>query len=525
MEMARRAFLLATAGSAIPAYAQFVEPAQRASPGTMEIGTRKELFVDDVLIDQASGLSKIVTRPEKFIDNPVIRSDRPWEPQPGEKDAHGVGLAGQAALYDGDEKLFKMWYLCSGPKGRSFWCYATSADGLRWEKPELGLFEYDGSKKNNIVGIYADPQYFNFFKDPHEPDPAKRYKAMGELDGPVPNQSGGAIVGYSADGLRWTPYEGNPVIKHGPNLGDAPTLLGWDHLRKKYVCYPRPGHPLAPEIRGVGFHRHIRALGYSESDDFVRWTPTTPMLMPGPTDRVDFQYERFLVGITGQFYIGLVPMRQSFDRTFEVFILSSRDGFHWNWLDHQRPFLERGEVGSYDGGGLTCSGPIFHDGRVWIYYNGARYKHRQSINNRPGPNDQTSISLAMLPADRFQALVAGPHQGTLITKPVSFTGSRLMIDMEGSVPVDLNRAEAPPEKVFKRSFDDAEVRVGLFDQSGGPIEGFSLDRCEPLFASGVQEVKWPGADVSTLRGKLVRLRFELRNAGLYSFQFVARGGE
>lgn len=521
----RRSFLLATAGLALPAYGQLFEPAARPQPGTFEIGSDKELFVDDLLIDVSSGLSKVVTRPEKFIDNPVIRADRPWEPQPGEAGAHGIGIAGQSVLYDADEKLFKIWYLCSGPKDRSFWCYATSIDGLRWEKPDLGLFEYAGSKKNNILGVYADPQYFNVFKDPHETDPAKRYKAMGELDGPIPNQSGGATIGYSADGLRWTADKDNPVIRHGPNLGDAPTLLGWDHLRRKYVCYPRPGHPLAPEIRGVGFHRHIRSVGYAESDDFIHWTPTKPMLMPGPTDRVDFQYERFLAGITGRFYFGLIPMRQSFDRTFEIFALTSRDGFHWNWLDHHRPFLERGEVGSYDGGGLSCSGPIFHDDRVWIYYNGARYKHRASINNRPGPNDQTSISLAMLPIDRFAALVAGPHVGTLTTKPVNFTGSRLMIDMDGSVPVDLERAEGARPNTFKRSFDEAEVRVGLFDQSGGMIDGFGLDRSEPLFASGVQEVKWPGADLATLHGKLVRLRFELRNAGLYSFQFAAPAGK
>ena len=148
------------------------------------------------------------------------------------------------------------------------------------------------------------------------------------------------------------------------------------------------------------------------------------------------------------------------------------------------------------------------------------YKHRPTINSRPGPNDQTTIALAMLPADRFMALVAGPHQGTLLTRPVTFAGTRLMIDMEGSVPVDLERAQAGPAQAFVRSFDGAEVRVGLFDQSGGAIEGFSPDRCEPLFAGGMREVKWPGAALSKLRGRLVRLRFELRNAGLYGFQFL-----
>ena len=519
----RRTFLATS--MALPlaraASAQLPEPAAPAHRGIADVGTRRELLLDDVVIEEASGLSRVVTRPEKHADNPVLRAERPWEPRLGEKDNHGLGLGGQVVLYDAEERIFKLWYLAAGPPGRSFWCYATSTDGMRWERPELGLFEYQGSKGNNIVSVYGDPQYFNVFKDAHETDPAKRYKAMGEWEnGPKANTYGGAYVGYSADGLRWTPYEGNPVIKHGPDLGDAPTLLGWDPLRRKYVAYPRPGHPVAPEIRGVGFHRHIRALGYAESDDFVHWTPTVPMLVPGRDDRVDFQYERLLAGVTGQFYIGLIPMRQSFDRTFELYLVASRDGFHWNWVDHRRPFLERGEVGSYDGGGMSCSGPIFHDGRVWIYFNGTRYRHRDSPNNRPGPYDQSTVSLATLPEDRFAGLVAGPHVGTLLTRPLVFSGSRLRIDMEGSVPVDFDAAHAGAPPTPKRSFDGAEVRVALADQSGAPIEGFGFEQCRPLFASGSQDVQWSAADLGRLAGKPVRLRFELRNAGLYWFQFV-----
>jgi len=93
--------------------------------------------------------------------------------------------------------------------------------------------------------------------------------------------------------------------------------------------------------------------------------------------------------------------------------------------------------------------------------------------------------------------------------------------MEASVPVDLDRAEAGAGRSRQRSFDEAEVRVGLSDASGGAIEGFTMDRCEPLYSSGAQEVKWPGADLTRLRGTLLRLRFERRNAGLYSFQFQA----
>jgi hypothetical protein len=519
--MLRRSFLGTIAAAVAARQSHSSELPSRASrphPGTIEIGHRKELFVDDLLIDEATRISTFIPRPEKYIDNPVLKPDRPWEPIQGQPGSYGVGIAGQAILFDETEKIFKMWYLGMGPPGHSFWCYATSNDGYHWEKPALGIHEFQGSKENNILGVYADPAYFNVIKDEHDPDPKRRYKAMGEYDGPRPNQGGGAVVAFSPDGLRWTPHP-DIVMHHGPNLGDAPTMLGWDHLRRKYVCYPRPGHPLAPEINGIGQHRHIRALGYSESDDFIHWTPNRPMLMPDRDDRVDFQYERFLVGVTGSFYIGLIPVRESFERTFEVWALASRDGFHWTWLDRHRPLIERGEVGSYDGSGVSCSGPVFHDGKVWIYFNGTRYKHRRSINIRPGVNEMTSISLATLPMDRWVGLLAGLRVGSIITRPLVFEGSHLSADIVGAVPVDLDRAERPGSRAG-RSFDDCEVRVSVTDQSGGPIEGFTPDRAKPVTTGGVQEITWEGGRIAALAGKPVRLRFELRNAALFSIQFI-----
>ncbi len=110
------------------------------------------------------------------------------------------------------------------------WCYAVSLDGHHWEKPNLGIYEFRGSKENNILADYRDPHYFNVFKDPQDPDPQRRYKALGEQEGPIPNLTGGAAVAFSPDGIHWNPWSGNLVVHHGPNLGDAPTILGWDHL-------------------------------------------------------------------------------------------------------------------------------------------------------------------------------------------------------------------------------------------------------------------------------------------------------
>jgi hypothetical protein len=333
---------------------------------------------------------------------------------------------------------------------------------------------------------------------------------MGEVEGAVANQTGGAAVAFSPDGLRWTQYEHNPVVRHGRNVGDAPTFLGWDPKIERYVFYPRPGHGLAPEIYGTGDHRHIRSYGYSTSKDFIEWTPTDVMLTPDARDRVDYQYMQFTAGIDGEFYVGFNAMYETHEQTWDIFLMSSRDGFRWNWIDRAVPFLGRGEVGTYDAGYMTPSGPIFHDGKVWIYYGTFSGAH-SDVQTKLGPNTM-AIAVCTLPQDRWIGLLAGPYRGTLVTHPLVFAGSHLQVDLDASIPLQKPGA--------RRRFDECEVRVAVEDQSGGAIEGFTIDRCAPLLQSGAQRVAWEGGDVSTLAGKPVRLRFEMRNAALYSVQFV-----
>ena len=203
-------------------------------------------------------------------------------------------------------------------------------------------------------------------------------------------------------------------------------------------------------------------------------------------------------------------MRETFEPTWDVFLMTSRDGFHWNWVDRKLPFLGRGEVGTYDAGYMTPSGPIFHDGKVWIYYGAFSGAHSQN-QTQLGENNLT-IALCTLPQNRWVGLMAGPYRGTIVTHPLRFEGSKLIVDIEAAVPQ--LKPRVPPR------FDECDVRVSLEGRSGGRLDGFTADRCEPLTASGVQEVKWKGVDVGNLSGQPVRVRFDMRNVALYSLQFV-----
>ena len=122
------------------------QPASTPSAGIVDIGNRKQHFLDDLLIDEASRISHYMNRPNKHAGNPIIVADRPWEQGRSRGETGDVQLVGQTVLYDEEENLFKMWYLPSAlPDGRRPWCYATSTDGLNWEKPDLGLIEFEGS--------------------------------------------------------------------------------------------------------------------------------------------------------------------------------------------------------------------------------------------------------------------------------------------------------------------------------------------------------------------------------------------
>jgi hypothetical protein len=66
------------------------------------------------------------------------------------------------------------------------------------------------------------------------------------------------------------------------------------------------------------------------------------------------------------------------------------------------------------------------------------------------------------------------------------------------------------------------MRVGILDETGKPLPGFSLSDCDPIRADSVrQAVTWRGkSNVAALSGKPVRLQFEMQQTKLYALQFT-----
>ena len=257
-----------------------------SSGDPIAIGTDRQLFVDDFWIDRSNGVERVLHQPEKR--EIAIPSDKPWE-------AGGVYYS----IVFPDQGKYRMWYRCDPvPKGEEFHdskaitAYAESDDGIHWEKPDLGLIEYMGSKHNNLV--WTEPG-INFapFKDANpEAREDERYKA-------VIRDSRVILPLKSADGIEWSPMRDEPILDDPPF--DTLNLAFWDDWQDEYVLYARgtagEGTPLKREHDISIWKEGFRWIRRSTSNDFLNWTPLVP-ISAGDTPYEDFytnscvRYER-----------------------------------------------------------------------------------------------------------------------------------------------------------------------------------------------------------------------------------------
>ena len=105
-----------------------------------------QLFLDDALIADADGVSREIRTARRCPENPILVVDKPWE---------GTSMHYVAAWRNPRTGLFRMWYLTSDGGAKivpgetpriSTMCYAESQDGVRWQKPNVGLVDHAGSK-------------------------------------------------------------------------------------------------------------------------------------------------------------------------------------------------------------------------------------------------------------------------------------------------------------------------------------------------------------------------------------------
>ena len=490
-------------------------PANAAEP--LVLGQHRQLFVDNYVIAEMQGVKQVLNEATRFTAAPVLKPEHPWE-------GVDVYLYG-SVIYDESKKLFKMWYAAWGPKSNTRGCYATSPDGITWNKPNLGLIEFEGSKDNNLIPWYA----LGMIYSPDDPDPARRYKSLAGRRGQ-----------FSSDGLRWTiPVESKKIP--GGIVSDNVIPFCYDELSDRYVAFGKVN-------RLSGKHGR-RSVSVAFSKDFLEWTNAEMVLVPDARDdelaiertaqlrdRVvffeedanlrnaqfygmcGFPYEGMYLGLLWVFDIsGWTPEAKKIsaaggeDGPVQVELVSSRNLLNWDRAGQRKLLIPAGAKGSWEAGQIyTVNRPIIVGDEIWIYYGGIGETHGhpmyQDVKKYQEAQPNSGIGLATLRLDGWVSIDAGPEEGTVTTKPVVFKpGEMLVINAaapEGSIAVEI-----------------------LDSTTGEPLAGFEKKMCQVFRGDSVRHtVTWDGnADLTELAnftewtGKPVSLRFYLRNTKLYSF--------
>lgn len=499
----------------------------------MKIGNRRQLMLDDRFFAEVKNVELIVNRPQ--FAGPVL--------EPGPEGAWDDGMLDWATVLE-DQGLYKMWMngraakilagcFDSGGDSTLPLGYAVSQDGIHWEKPELGLIEWNGSRKNNIVCM----DWGTVFIDP-QAEPAERYKLLVSGHHALGCKTvyddfnpaiGGLYFYTSTDGIRWN-WNPQRVL---PLFPDSFNQMLYDTRLKKYVAYLRVW-----EHNFMRDHGYGRAIGRLETDDplkpwpykksknpFLAWGPKNMACLstevtrvmaypdydqPGHwTDIYDPEVVQYPWADDAYFAFPALnhfhpdsPIRNH--SRLEVGMCVSRDGINWKWpsLEAYIPFGAGGR--EHNGMIYSMLGMIRRGDEIYQYHCATDIEHIGQLGKIYGYKKLLNSGRIYRTVQRLDGFVSadfGHSGGELLTPILQFSGRELQLNVKAKKD---------------------ENRVAVCDEKGTPISGFGLKDCRSIAADSVRNiVSWKKrSGLESLAGRPIRLRFQMKNAKLYAFQFA-----
>ncbi len=468
------------------------------------IGSRRELFVDKLLIQEMKGTTLQLHHPEEA--GITVKFDQPWE---------GRFSAYITVIHNTEAKKFLMYYrgnagFKDGASGEVT-CYAESEDGIRWVKPKLGMHEINGSKDNNVMLANLAPYTHNFapFIDQRPGVPKEqRYKALAGLGG----KHGGLSAFVSEDGLHWSKMQEASVITKG--AFDSQNVSFWSDAEQCYVAYFRvfTGGVIDEKTWKP---KGVRWVSRATSKDFITWTDAVQMTSDQPlVDQIYisqtnpyFNAPHLYISTAARFMPGKTVLDDQAKKYLaedtkaypaliqdcsEAVLMTSRAGTHEFNRSFMESFVRPGlhfrnwtSRSNYPACGVVQTGKSEMSMYVERHYG------------------QTAALLQRftLRLDGFASLHAGYTGGEMTTKPFTFTGKALHLNLATGA--------------------SGSVAVEIQDTDGKPMPGFALADCQAITYDDIDRViGWKaGSDVSALAGRPVRLRWVIRDADVYSFRF------
>jgi len=520
------------------------------------IDDEPQLFVDDVLIEAAQGVTRKWHKPVRHGEEPLIKRDRPWE------ENLYFTYSNYAVLRDPADGLIKCWYEDLGEvDGQQHpWktrvLYAESRDGLTFRKPEVGIRTPEGQSTNIVMGYLegTEPSARNLWAqmgvhsngiviDPHPPTPEERFRTIyskGFLrNGRIGHKTATA---HSADGLSWIPYADDPSIgSTGGNLNDV-SCVHYDHDARMFVQNTRdhrmydvadlprvpkvsnwfaPVYPGRPDLLGS------RRVVQTRSADFQHWTE--PVLVSAPEDAsgVAVTCDNLDVGHYGmqQFRVGrmhfaTLGILRYVANEMEVRLLSSRDGQNFVATDRGTAFLAPRGPGHWDAHMVSITSQPIEAGDDWLFYHGGCRVHHDWWCGPPegidhpdthepakAMRDGYALGVARLRKEGIASLAGSRERpGFVLTKPFKSGGNRLTINA--------------------RCRPGGSITVGVLDPERRPLDGRSAEHADPFTGDATAHpVTWGGSTEMGQPGQWRQLLFLIRDAEIFSFRCGGGAGE
>jgi hypothetical protein len=438
-----------------------------------------------MVVEESGNLARIFHAAEKYKGNPIIIKDKPWE-------GWGPFVYGTVMWDDGK---IKMWYQAMG-KGSADVLYAESSDGIHWTKPELGVVEYEGSKKNNIVGAADTCHVPSVMRITNPSSPDKQWAMFGYA------YADGAAVAYSTDGLNWD-WNRPPEQQHLFTTSDVIHFF-FDPYRNRYTAAYKTSD------------RRHRAVGIAVSADGLRWSKPVEGAVFGADDLDPdatqiygmpvFPYQGMYIGLPWIYHArwikyGKYTSPEVMDeaqvgspRTVDVQFAWSWDLISWTRTPDRKPFIPLGPEGAYDSKMVyTARAPVLVGDKLFFYYAGYDTDHEDYANIKG------SIGLATLRLDGFCSMQASDKEGWLISRREVFNTPKVTINA-----------------VCKTG---GYVTAELVDRNHNVIKGFSRAECIPFKGDSVRgELTWKTAKFpSGWIDKDKKVKFYIKDADLYSY--------
>ncbi|KKM18849.1 hypothetical protein LCGC14_1661540, partial [marine sediment metagenome] len=422
-------------------------------------------------------------------------------------------------------------------------CYAQSDDGIHWRRPELEMHPWKSKPSNIILAPSSFPEFKGdaahtaVFKDANPAClPAEKYKMVA-----VGHDPHGIYWLGSPDGIHFSPIRKTAFLTG--SAFDSQNVAFFDVLSGVYRSY----HRAAKDVVRDGHHREMMTDDYEAPEydrdriqnKLVRWTMTSTS-----KDLYSFSKPEF-IEFPGS------PIQELYTNTILPYYRAPHI-----FMGFPARYVNRGwSEPVFDLPGLADRlnrakdspryGPTVTDTVFMSSRDGRTFKRWEEAFIRPGPREKdswvygdnftlwgmvetksaiedapneismystegywqgesTSFRRLTLRLDGFVSAQATYAGGEILTKPICFKGGNLSLNLETSTV--------------------GGVQVEIQDVDGKPIDGYALADCPPIYCDRIaQVVRWngPGGDVRPLSGKPVRLRFVLKDADLYSFQFTA----